>query len=296
VALARGGMRRQLPRDSASHPLGNNSGCNVKGVEKPAQVLLRVGHEMPVGLIDLRDGRPHDPGEVKQLDAGGDRPGGERVAAGVDAAVLDPGRTKRRRRIASDEHAERFTDDEKREWERILGTAAGDPELFQKKRRDAQANAKLDALKDQRKVAGLPRQPLLAEPGSVQLPRFVYRWLVSDEARDGAWSLMDLGLLAALLGAFANDDPSVFVDGRFEGEGDDRALVVPGGVGSDLRMHGRIAGSPIEDGSGHVRVREALRKLALNKWVEVEQTVAETRIRLGEHALKLNGADAGSAL
>ena len=67
---------------------------------------------------------------------------------------------------------------------------------------------------------------------------------------------MDLGLLVAVLGAFANDDPSVFVDGRFDGEGDDRALVVPGGVGSDIRLHGNIAGSPIEtDKSGHVRVR-----------------------------------------
>lgn len=49
-----------------------------------------------------------------------------------------------------------------------------------------------------------------------------------------------------------------------------------------------MAGSPLEDGSGHVRVREALRTLALNKWVEVEETVAELRIRLGERARKLN--------
>ena len=53
---------------------------------------------------------------------------------------------------------------------------------------------------------------------------------------------------------------------------------VPGGVGADLRMHGRIAESPIEDGSGHVRVPQALRKLALTKWIDVEQTVGELRI------------------
>ena len=100
---------------------------------------------------------------------------------------------------------------------------------------------------------------------------------------------MDVGLLVAVLGAFANDDPSVFVDGRFEGEGDDRALVVPGGVGSDIRLHGKIAGSPIEtDTCGHVRVREALRVLARNKWIEVEQTVGELRIRLGERARQLS--------
>jgi hypothetical protein len=97
-------------------------------------------------------------------------------------------------------------------------------------------------------------------------------------------------MLVAVLGVFQNDDPSAFVGGRFEREGTDRALVTPGGVGADLRLHGRIAGSPIEDGSGFVRVREALRVLVANRWVEVEQTVAEMRIRLGDRALPLNEA------
>ena len=99
---------------------------------------------------------------------------------------------------------------------------------------------------------------------------------------------MDLGLLAALLGAFANDDPRLFVDGQFDGEGNDRALVVPGGVGSDLGMHGRIAGSPLEDGSGFVRVKAALAVLQRNKWITTAQTVGELRILLGERARKLN--------
>jgi len=120
------------------------------------------------------------------------------------------------------------------------------------------------------------------------LPRFAFTWLVGDEARDGAWRLMDLGLLAALLGAVANDDPSVLVGGRFEGEGDERTLEVAGaGVGSDLRMHGKIAGSPLEDGSGHVRVKAALAVLARNQWLAVS-SVGETRIRLGERVRKLN--------
>ena len=97
---------------------------------------------------------------------------------------------------------------------------------------------------------------------------------------------MDAGLLAALLGAFANDDPRLFVGGRFEGDDAGRALVVPGGVGADIRLHGKIAGSPIEDSSGHIRVRPALATLARNKWLTVEQTVEELRIRLGERALK----------
>ncbi len=96
---------------------------------------------------------------------------------------------------------------------------------------------------------------------------------------------MAVGLLVAVLACFQNDDRQLFADGRFEGEGDHRGLVVPGGIGADLRMRGKIAGSPIEtDRSSHVRVREALRVLLLNKWVEVEQTVGELRIRpVNEH-------------
>ena len=101
-------------------------------------------------------------------------------------------------------------------------------------------------------------------------------------------TIMDCGVLVAVLGAFLNRDPTVFVGGRLEGEGDNLTLVVPGGIGSDLRMHGQIAGSPLEDGSGHVRVRAALAVLRRNKWIEVEQTVGQLRIRLGERARRLN--------
>ena len=46
---------------------------------------------------------------------------------------------KRRRKIASDEQAEPLTNDETASWERLLGKAAGDEGLFERKRRDAQA-------------------------------------------------------------------------------------------------------------------------------------------------------------
>jgi hypothetical protein len=40
-----------------------------------------------------------------------------------------------------------------------------------------------------------------------------------------------------------------------------------------------IAGSPIEDGSGFIRRRQALATLVRNTWVEIEETVSELRIR-----------------
>ena len=191
---------------------------------------------------------------------------------------------KRRRDIASDERAEPLTDDETSEWETLLGKAACDENLFARKRKDAEARQKLGELKDARKVASLPRQPLLAESGAIQLPRFVFRWLVGDEAREGAWTLMDLGLLVGLLGAFENRDPSILVDAHFEEQDDEVTLVVPAGTGSQMRFDGLIAGSPLEDGSGFIRGREALAVLVRNEWFEVAQTVAELRIRLGERA------------
>lgn len=100
---------------------------------------------------------------------------------------------------------------------------------------------------------------------------------------------MDVGLLVGLLAAFHNHDAAIFPGGRFaEAEDGELTLVVPGGVGADIQMYGAIAGSPIEDGSGFVRVRSALATLARNKWVEVDQTVGEMRISLGERARKLN--------
>ena len=76
------------------------------------------------------------------------------------------------------------------------------------------------------------------------------------------------------------------VGARFEeSEHGELTLVAPAGVGSDLALFGAIAGSAYGTaGSGHIRVKAALSTLARNKWFEVEQTVGELRIRLGERA------------
>jgi hypothetical protein len=91
---------------------------------------------------------------------------------------------------------------------------------------------------------------------------------------------MDVGLLAGLLGAFANRDATRVVGGRFaEAEGGELTLVAPG---SDFRLYPRIAGSPNRRRVGvHSRsggARDAVR----NRWFEIEESVAELRIRPGE--------------
>jgi hypothetical protein len=55
-----------------------------------------------------------------------------------------------------------------------------------------------------------------------------------------------------------------------------------------IQFHGKIAGSPLEDGSGFVSGRQGLALLARNGWFTVEQTVSELRIRRGERARRFN--------
>jgi hypothetical protein len=68
--------------------------ADVVRVEQPAQILLGVRHEMPIGRIDLGHGRAPDPAQVEELDAGRDRPGGKRVPTRIDTAMLDTRRRK----------------------------------------------------------------------------------------------------------------------------------------------------------------------------------------------------------
>jgi hypothetical protein len=257
--------------------------------------------KLPLGRA-LRDGRRQPPPTAKWLEQArrfsapelrGERLDPTRLTED-DAAELER-IIKKKREIVNDERAEPLTEAETATWERLLGKAAGDEDLFGRKRRDAAAKGKLDELIDARKVAKLPRQPLLAEPGAVQLPRTLYAWLTSDAAREtGAITLMDVGVLYGVLACFQNDDASLFPNARFEGDAPDRALILPGGTGFDLRTHGQTAGSPLDpSGSGHVRLRPALAALALNEWLEIEQSVAELRIKLGSRARKLNEGPGG---
>jgi hypothetical protein len=68
-----------------------------------------------------------------------------------------------------------------------------------------------------------------AEAGFVTLPRFVFSWLQSS--RNEAWTVADLGMLAAMLGMFENQI-SLFAKGVFEEEDGEPVLVIQGGVDS----------------------------------------------------------------
>jgi hypothetical protein len=109
-------------------------------------------------------------------------------------------------------------------------------------------------------------------------------WLTNAKNED--WTVMDVGVLAAILLAFANRDASIITDARVEEENGEPVLVIAGGVGSELRFTRGIGGSPVSDpeSAGFVRLRPALSTLVRNGWLELEVAVGETRIRRGERA------------
>jgi hypothetical protein len=83
-----------------------------------------------------------------------------------------------------------------------------------------------------------------------------------------------------LLGAFANDDLSLLVGGRFE-EAEDGELTLVA-FGGHFRFYGRIAGSPIEDGSGYIRGCQSIRRLT-------SSAPPLLRSRVGEDLVPLDG-------
>ena len=74
-----------------------SSSTALKSLRRPRTRSRLSGIRCAIGVVDLLDAGPHDAGEVEEADAGGDRPGRERVPAVVDPAMLDPGRLERRR-------------------------------------------------------------------------------------------------------------------------------------------------------------------------------------------------------
>ena len=127
----------------------------------------------------------------------------------------------------------------------------------------------------------------------MQLPRFaVHDWLVGPEAHEGAWIVLDLGLLVVIRGCFANRNATPFVGGQFWRPTATLSWLIPGGIGSEVRLRGQIGGDPVlPDGPGFIRTRPALNTLVRNEWIEVERTVAETRIRLGSNARELANSE-----
>ena len=117
-----------------------------------------------------------------------------------------------------------LTSEERVRYERLLGTCAGNENLFAERRHEAAARERLGRLTNEAKKAALPLRPKYEEPGAVVLPAFVFEWL--KISRDASWTVVDVGVLAVVLGMFANRDASIINGARFEEDDGDDVLVV----------------------------------------------------------------------
>jgi hypothetical protein len=174
----------------------------------------------------------------------------------------------------------------RRRHERLAGKAAGDEGLFERKHRDKAAQAKLGELREERRVASLPRRPVYAEPGSIELPRSVFQFLTAASNHGGQnWGVTEVGLLATILLSFENRTPIV-KGGNFVEEDGELTLV----SGSQPKLVNRVEGS-MHDSNGGVHVEASLVVLARNGWLELERGAGEIRIRLGRRAKELRSPE-----
>lgn len=180
--------------------------------------------------------------------------------------------------------AEPLNAKQEKRYERLLGKVAGDEHLFREKRKQAEEQAKIAEAKEELRLAALPPRAKWAEPGSVELPRYVFQFLSSARKGRGTFSIADLGMLAAMLGMFWNEE-TLFIGGHFIREGDEPVLILRE---EELRFPTPLGGSAmVSDGSGFVRERAALRVLARNGFFQVERNGSDIRIRLGDRAKAL---------
>jgi hypothetical protein len=170
---------------------------------------------------------------------------------------------------------EQLSDERRGRYERLLGRCAGNESLFAERRREAAARKKLGELTKEAKLAALPQRVKYEEPGAVVLPAFVFEWLKSS--RDASWTLADTGMLAAVLGMFANRDAGLIIGAHFEtDDGGGDVLVAP----EDVIFRPDTNPHPMQGGAGQVNPAVALATLRRTGWITVERRDGRFRIGL----------------
>jgi hypothetical protein len=120
-----------------------------------------------------------------------------------DSGILD-GVTLHNANLSDDELSElkrllrarrggEWSAEERERYEALVGQAAGEPGLFTRLRDEIEKEAAMKAEATKLARAFLPkrRDP---EPGSIELPSYLFAWLTNGEAN--SFDLTDLGLLA----------------------------------------------------------------------------------------------------
>jgi hypothetical protein len=206
----------------------------------------------------------------------------ELIGQTLHATRLSPSEAGELRTLVSKRQDGELEQDEERRYEQLVGQAAGDEGLFDRKRAEEKVHEKVAEYRVEERLDSLPRRAALAEAGSVTLPREVFDALRGAEP--GAWTVADIGMLALVWLMFENRDSVIPGASFVEEEGE--AVLVCSAELQDLRLPAGVNPHWNQDheASGSVRVGLALANLAHKGWLTIEQRGTERWVRLGLRA------------
>lgn len=195
----------------------------------------------------------------------------ELVGARLDASRLSIKQGEELLELVEQRRAGELSGRKQKRYEGLVGTLAGEPALFERKRKEAESTAaEADAL-ERARVEAMPLRRFEGR-GGVYLPAYLFSWLMTPTS-DGL-NVTDVGILAAILFGLEHGR-SPFLNS----EVDAGAITLDGSAKYQLLPYlnpeGELSAS---------RVSEAVRYLADSRWLELETAAGRTRIRPGERA------------
>jgi hypothetical protein len=117
------------------------------------------------------------------------------------------------------------------------------------------------------------------EPGSIELPSFLFPWLTNGEIN--SCDLTDLGPLAALVYSFSNESGAVFARGSFVHDEQGPSIVIGKSGTAQPRL---LTGA---DDRPTLHLLDHLSALKRNDWIETANVNGVWTIRPGERMRKL---------
>jgi hypothetical protein len=194
----------------------------------------------------------------------------------LDEGLLDDAERDELRKLAKRRGRDATPKQEAR-YEELVGRMADEPGVLARRRDELEREDEMRAEATRLARTFLPRRRD-PEPGSVELPSYLYEWLTNG--RHETFDLTDLGTLAAVALAFANEDASLFPTGTFQVTDDGPRIVV-----TDTGQ--RVPIRRGADDTQHIRFAAHLALLARNDWIVTTRKGGTLTITPGERMRKL---------
>lgn len=193
--------------------------------------------------------------------------------------LLSDGELGELRSLLRQRREREITDDGLTRFEELVGKAAGEPGLYQRRRAEIERSRTMKAEATKLARAFLPTRRHDPEPGSIELPSFLFAWVTNG--LDDSFDIADLGMLAALVYSFANESGDLWARGSFVHDELGPSIV----IGKSGTAHPRLTRGA--DDSGHLQVLDHLSCLKRNGWIDTANVRGVWTIRPGERMRKL---------